>query len=72
MYLTLLDNFRIMLRLMKSNGCVPLLCLYTKIYNKCTIYTNKLILTPSSPSDDIKCKKLKPLMHNIPKWSDTL
>ena len=60
-----------MLRLMKSNGSVPLLCPYTKIYNKCTIYTNKLILTPLSPSD-IKCEKLNPLMHNIPKWSNTL
>ena len=30
---------------------------YTKIYNKATIYVNKLILTPFNPFD-IKCKHL--------------
>ena len=51
-------NFRIMLRLMKSNGFVPLLNILKKIYKKVTFLVNELILTPLSPFD-IKCKKFK-------------
>ena len=50
MYLTLLANFQIMLCLMKSSGCVPLLhILHKNLHSKTTIHVNELILTPFSP-----------------------
>ena len=39
------------LGLMKSNGCVPVLNILHKIYNKATIYANELILISLSPFD---------------------
>ena len=61
MYLTLQANFQI--HLMKSNDCVPLPNILEKIYNKATIFVNKLKLTLFSPFD-IKYKKLN-LMKNL-------
>ena len=50
-----------MLRLMKLNGCLPLLNLLHKMLWQSHIhvifYVNELILTPFNPFD-IKCKKL--------------
>ena len=54
MFLTLQDNFRIMLRLMKSNG--PLLNALYKNDKKATFYISELIITLFSPFD-VKCEK---------------
>ena len=54
--MTLEVNFQITLHLMKSNGCVPLLSILQKTYNKVPIYVTELMLTPFS-TFDINYKK---------------
>ena len=57
MHLTLYANFRILLCLMKSNGCVPLRYILHKSSKQNPNLLQRVVLTPSSPFD-VKCKKL--------------